>query len=189
MNIAEWDQRYRTGERADADLYAPPTPLVARTASGLQAGRALDIACGTGRNAVWLAEHGWDVTAVDGAPAAIEILNDRIRDRGLKLKTITADLEAPAFAIEPDAWDLICCCYYLQRDLFPKMRAGLRGGGVVIAIAHIVKPGEPTTYKHAAYGELRSYFEDWEILHFYRGTPEDSAHKRAVEEVVARKRL
>ncbi|HLJ50458.1 MAG TPA: methyltransferase domain-containing protein [Bryobacteraceae bacterium] len=189
MKISEWDLRYRTKERPDADLHAPPTPLVVGTVADMAPGRALDIACGTGRNALWMAERGWNVTAVDGAPTAIQILNDRIRDRGLKMTTRVVDLEKPEFAIEPESFDLICCCYYLQRDLIPKIRAGLRPGGVAIVIVHVVGPGEAPNYKHTAPGELRGFFEDWEILHEFHGLPDDSAHKRAVDEVVARKRL
>ena len=103
MKIEEWEQRYRSGERAAEDLYAPPTPLVIKTASDLPPGRALDIACGTGRNAIWLAEHGWQVTAADGAPVAIEILEQRARERGLNIGTRVADLEAPRQRIRLDA--------------------------------------------------------------------------------------
>ena len=51
-----------------------PHPLLVEAASKLTPGRALDLACGTGRNALWLAQHGWDVTAVDASPTAIETL-------------------------------------------------------------------------------------------------------------------
>lgn len=187
MKIDEWEQRYRSGERAAEDLYAPPTPLVIKTASELPPGRALDIACGTGRNALWLAQHGWQVTAVDGARVAIEILEQRARERGLNLTTNVADLEAPAFTIASESYDLICDCYYLQRSLFPGIRAGLRAGGTVIAIVHLTRPGEEITYKHAAPAELREFFADWDILHYREGEPIDEAHKRGVAELVARK--
>lgn len=187
MKIAEWDQRYRSGECAAQDLYAPPTPLVVDTASLLRPGDALDVACGTGRNAIWLAEHGWRVTAVDGAPAAIDVLHEREEERGLAIRAKVADLEAPDFRIEPESFDLICKCYYLQRSLFPQVREGLRPGGVVVAIVHLVRPGEEITYKHAAPGELRAFFDDWEIVCYREGSPNDAAHKRAVAELVARK--
>lgn len=187
MKIAEWEQRYRSGERAAEDLYAPPTPLVMKTASEIPAGRALDMACGTGRNALWLAEHGWQVTAVDGARAAIEILEQRARERGLNITTAVADLEAPGFTIAPESYDLICDCYYLQRSLFPQIRAGVRTGGTVIAIVHLARPDEEITYKHAAAGELREFFPDWDVLYYREGEPIDEAHKRGVAELVARK--
>ncbi len=189
MRIEEWDARYRGGERAAEDLFAAPTPLVVQAAAKLDPGAALDIASGTGRNAIWLAEHGWKVTAVDGAPTAIDILNQRAGERGLEIRAQVADLEGGDFKIEPAAFDLIVKCYYLQRTLIPAVRAGVRPGGVAIVIVHLARAGEATTYKHAAPGELRGFFADWEVVHYYEGRPEDAAHKRAVAEVVARRPL
>jgi tellurite methyltransferase len=187
MRIEEWDARYRSGERAAEDLFAGPAPLVVQTAARLEPGSALDLACGTGRNSIWLAEHGWTVTAVDGSSAAIEILNRRAIERGLAAGASVVDLEGGDLRIAPDSWDLILKCYYLQRGLLPAVRAGVRPGGVAVVIVHMALPGERTTYKHAAPGELRGYFADWEVLHYFEGQPEDAAHKRAVAEVVARK--
>lgn len=184
MRVEEWDARYRAGERAE-DLVTAPTPLVARAVSKLNPGSALDIACGTGRNAIWLAERGWSVTAVDGAAAAIDVLNKRAK--GLEIRTRVADLEGRDFSIEPGAWDLILKCYYLQRSLIPAIRDGVRPGGVAVVIVHLAQPRESTSYKHAAPGELRGFFSDWDVLHYFEGQPEDAVHKRAVAEVVARK--
>jgi len=186
MRIQEWDARYRSRERAE-DFSAAPTPLLVETARKLAPGKALDVACGTGRNAIWLAAHGWTVTAVDGAPAAIEILNARAQQRGLDIRTRVADLESANFEMETDSWDLVSKCYYLQRSRIPAVKAGVRPGGIAIVIVHLVPPGDKITYKHAAPGELRGFFADWEILHYFEGQPDDAAHKRAVAEVVARK--
>jgi len=187
MHIEEWDARYRTGERAEEDLSAPPTPLVVQFAVNLTPGKALDLACGPGRNAIWLAEHGWDVKAVDGSKAAIEILEHRAAARGLDIHTKVADLERLKFHIEPRSYGLICKCYYLQRSLMPAVLEGVRPDGMAIVIVHLAEAGEETTYKHAAPGELRRFFDGWEILHDYEGPPRDSAHKRSVAEIVARK--
>src|SRR5438270_12402266 len=118
MDIRGWDQRYRLGERPAEDLDPRPTPLVVTTAKQVPPGKALDLACGTGRNALWLAEQGWSVTAVDGAPTAIEILQRRASDRGLHVDARVADIESGGYQIEPSTWDLIAISYYLQRDLF-----------------------------------------------------------------------
>lgn len=187
MNLHDWNHRYRTGERRAEDIDADPTPLVVSAAGRLPPGRALDLACGAGRNALYLASCGWQVTAVDGAGAAIEILRERARERGLNLDARVADLESAQFQIELETWDLICDCYYLQRDLLPLMRGGVRPGGIVIVIVHLADPGEPAAPTRAVPGELRRLFADWQILHYYEGAPADAAHKRAVAELVARR--
>jgi tellurite methyltransferase len=187
VEIHEWDERYRLRERPEEDLDAAPTPLVVATVGNLKPGKALDLACGAGRNALWLAEHGWDVTAVDGASTAIEILRNRALERGLKISAAVADLEEGEFAIEPSRWDLIAMCYYLQRNLFEPAKQGVVRGGIVISIVHITEPGEEPTPRRLRPRELEKYFAGWQILHCYEGKPNDSAHRRAVAEIVARR--
>ncbi|MDQ1472354.1 MAG: tellurite methyltransferase [Bryobacterales bacterium] len=83
-------------------------------------GRALDLACGSGRHALWLARQGWQVTAVDIEIQAIP-----------GVTCIQADLEAHEYRIEPDSWDLIVCWLYWQPDLMPQIARGVRKGGIV----------------------------------------------------------
>ena len=187
MEIRAWEKRYRSRARSAEDFDAAPAPLLIETARKLRPGKALDLACGTGRNALWLAEHAWRVTAVDGAPSAIRVLLDRASDRHLKIDTRVADLEKHEFEIVPDAWDLIAMCYYLQRDLFVPAKRGIVAGGALLAIVHITHPGEEATSHRLNPGELKNYFRGWEILHSYEGRPRDAAHKRLVAEVAARK--
>jgi SAM-dependent methyltransferase len=83
-------------------------------------GRALDLACGSGRHARWLEARGWDVTAVDLEIEPIE-----------GVRCVQADLERHEFVIEPDARDLIVCWLYWQADLLPDIALGVRPGGIV----------------------------------------------------------
>ena len=189
MEIHKWNERYRLRERPAEDLDAAPTPLLVETAAKLKPGKALDLACGAGRNALWLAEHGWEVTAVDGAPAAIEILRTRASERALKITTVVADLEKADFEIEPSRWHLIAMCYYLQRNLFEPAKRGVTPGGILIAIVHVNEPGEAEGPHRLRPGDLEQYFTGWEILHRYEGRANDSAHRRAVAEIVARRPL
>jgi len=184
LSIAEWDQRYRTGEK----VFDKPSPLVVRFASSLAPGAALDLACGPGRNALYLAEQRWRVTAVDGSEVAIEILGERARERKVEVDARVADLELGEFRIQPDSFDLICCCYYFQRDLFSSIKSGVRPGGLVIAIIHLLSPDEPEGKpRRACPGELRSYFADWEMLHSYEGASNEPEHHRPVAEIVAKR--
>jgi tellurite methyltransferase len=189
MQIHRWDERYGLGERAKEDLDAAPNPLRVETAGKIPPGKALDVACGAGRNALWLAEHGWKVTAVDGAPNGIEILRRRASERGLIVDTRIADLEKGEYRIEESSWDLIAMCFYLQTSLFERAKRGVRPGGIVLAIVHIAEPGHEPTEHQLRPGELEKYFTGWEILHRHEGKPNDQAHKRISAELVARRPL
>jgi len=185
--MTDWDERYRSGAGADDE----PHPLVMEFASNLVPGRAFDVACGAGRHAIWLAERGWRVTAVDSSRVAIEILRRRANEKGLAIDSRIADLERHEFIIEPEAYDLIVNCRYLQRDLFPAIRASVRVGGVVIAVIAMmddnpeVKPMNPAFLLNP--GELRAEFEGWELLRDFEGKPAGEESRRATAELVARR--
>ncbi|MGE0884037.1 MAG: methyltransferase domain-containing protein [Blastocatellales bacterium] len=166
-----------------------PHPLVVEFAGKLNPGRALDVACGVGRHALYLAERGWQVTAVDSSIVAIEILANRACELGIQIDARIADLEKSEFVIEPEAYDLIVNCHYLQRDLFPAIKSGVCIGGVVIAVIAMedddpqVKPMNPAFLLRP--GELRAQFEGWELLHDVEA--KTGAGKRAMAEIVARR--
>jgi tellurite methyltransferase len=182
MDIAGWENMYRTGQRGGEEH---PTALLVETISALRPGTCVDLACGTGRNALYLAEKGWSVLAIDGAASAIESLRRRASERKLNIEARTADLTAPEFRLPENGFDLVLIAYYLQRDLIPVAKKAVRPGGVLIAIAHIPEAGETPRVNRAQPGELRRYFSDWEILHDYEGASRDPAHRRPVAEIVA----
>ncbi|HEX4773504.1 MAG TPA: class I SAM-dependent methyltransferase [Bryobacteraceae bacterium] len=184
MDIAGWEEMYRTGERGNENA---PTILLVETLEKLAPGVGIDLASGAGRNAIYMAERGWTVTAVDGSARAIQLLEQRAAACGLKIQTYVSDLTASEFVMPPDAFDLVLIAYYLQRDLFAKAKAAVRPAGVIIAIAHIAEDGEQWTEKRAAPGELQTFFKDWQILWNYEGASRDPAHKRPVAEIVARR--
>ncbi len=149
-----WDEYYRG--RANADL--SPEPLVVEAAEWLPPGRALDLACGTGRHALYLAKLGWRVTAVDASRVALDLL--RRNARGLPVAARHADLERGEFTIAPETYDLICDFLYLQRSLFPAIREGLRPGGVFLGALRL-----DGTFRIEP-GELRREFAAWKILYY-----------------------
>ena len=151
-----------------------PRAFVEEIARDLAPGRALDLACGDGRNALWLAERGWRTTAVDKAPLAAR--------PGIDVHT--ADLERHDFKIDEDAWDLIVMSYYLQRDLFPKILRGLKPGGVAIVIVHMFEPGHEASRFSLQPGELRESFRECDILAYREGKPALAA--RAVAQIAVR---
>ena len=161
--IEKWNQRYRAGDQG----LETPAPLVVEFAGSLQPGSALDLASGPGRNALYLAERGWRVTAVDGSAVAIDLLHARARERKLSIDASLVDLEAGEFEVEPASFDLVLSCYYLQRSLIPRMKDALRPSGLVIMIVLLAAAHQPQGTPTRAYpGELRAFFDGWRILHY-----------------------
>ncbi len=184
MSLEDWNRRYQAGQQ----LFRIPAPLVQEFAGPLQPGTALDLACGPGRNALFLAERGWRVTAVDGSPTAMDVLRQRARVKNVNIDAHVADLERGQYEIPPSAFDLILDCYHLQRDLIPAMQRGVRPGGTIVAIVHLADADQPdATPTRATPGELRACFAGWNILHYFEGAPHESCHQRPVAEIVARK--
>lgn len=121
---AKWDARHRDGP--------PPEPaaILELNAHLLPAtGCALDLACGLGGNALFLAKRGLQVDAWDLSPVAIQRLDAWSRAAKLPLVAQVRDLlMAPP---PPDQFDLICVSHFLDRDLFPALGAALRPGGLL----------------------------------------------------------
>jgi len=115
--------------------------------AGVQPGKALDLASGSGRHALWLSERGWAVTAVD-------ILDEKIPG----VHCVRADLEYHEYQIAPDAWDLIVCWLYRQPDLLPEIARGVRAGGVV-ALA-----GKTRGRFATSLAEYREAFDGWKEI-------------------------
>lgn len=90
-------------------------------------GKALDIAMGEGRNAVFAASLGYEVTGIDISEAAAENSLKLAKERHVDLNAITADLDD--FELGENKYDLILCFYFLDRRLFPKIKAALKPGG------------------------------------------------------------
>ncbi|MCY4600693.1 MAG: class I SAM-dependent methyltransferase [Acidobacteria bacterium] len=190
--IAKWNARYAALKPA---AEPDPSPLLTAAVEGLEPGQALDLACGAGRHAVWLAARGWRVTAVDGAPAALERLRARAAEAGCRdrIEPYLADLEAepPEFTIAAAAYDLIVDCQFLHRPLFQRIRAGLRPGGLFVAALHI--PAGDGARGHGYVlerGELArlAIGWGWTVLHgAERDAPAASDHGLGVAEIVARR--
>lgn len=187
--MVDWDERYRSGEYASLT----PSALLRRAIDGVKPGMALDLACGAGRHAIHLVENGWQVTAVDSSAVGIELLRVRARERDHSIDARVVDLEKDEFDWVPNAYDLICDLYYLQVDLFPKICRSLKPGGLFVAAIHLADhdpSSEGTTHRFVLEsGELRGYFEDWEILHYREtvGIDTDAGqHHRRTAELIAR---
>jgi SAM-dependent methyltransferase len=172
----EWDERYR---RPDYWAGREPVPFLCQVLPILPRGKALDVASGEGRNAVFLAQHGWQVTGVERSSAGIEKTVALAAARGVRvvanagahgtgsLRLVQADLEQ--FELPVGAFDVVTVFYYLQRSLLPAIRRALRPGGVLVyetyTIQQLEYPHGPRSPEHLLQpGELRDAFSDLEIL-------------------------
>jgi SAM-dependent methyltransferase len=141
MDANDWDNRYAATELVWS---AEPNRFVAEIVSPLTPGTAIDIAAGEGRNAIWLVQHGWTVTATDFSPVAIERMQARaaelLGDDAGRLTPLVADATVPAPA-SPAAYDLVLFSY-LQlppAEWRKALRHGVeavRPGGRVLVVGH-----------------------------------------------------
>src|SRR5205823_4770937 len=91
--IEHWENRYRAGERPPWDTGRVSAELVRRlTQFPVPPGRAVELGCGTGTNAVWLAQHGFEVTAIDISPTAIAQAEQSARGAGVAVRFLAADV-------------------------------------------------------------------------------------------------
>lgn len=161
-----WDQRYRDGSyRARPH----PTELLQQWQPELPRGRALDIACGAGRNALYLAGCGYEVDAVDISPTALERAREQARERGLEVNFIEADLDS--FVPDHERYDLVVVARYVNRKLLPRLARALKPGGALLYEHHIrteleVDGPKDPDFRFAP-DELRNQFAGLD-LRFYR---------------------
>jgi SAM-dependent methyltransferase len=153
-------------------------------------GRALDLACGSGRHAVWLAQRGLHVQALDSSDQAIAHLAATALRLRLTVDAQIRDLETtPPPTLGAGVFDLIVAFNYLHRPLFPSLLAALADGGVLVyetftrAQALRGRPTDPQFLLEP--GELCALVGDLAILDAREGDVEG----RCVASIVARKRV
>ena len=171
-----WDARWaREPSRYGDDA----NPFVVEELSSLTPRRVLDAACGRGRNAVWLADRGHTVTAVDISPVAIDQARALAQPRGAAVEFVAADL----LEWEPEAggYDVILLSYLqvpaeVRRRVHRRLASALRPGGIVLLVAHHADNlehghGGPD-YPEVLYSEadLRSDFDDLNLVRNERVT-------------------
>jgi SAM-dependent methyltransferase len=159
-----WNRRY-----TERPWPTDPSPwLIANAGFFRSPGAALDIAGGTGRNAIWLAARGWDVTITDVSNIAIELAATRARSCDVTLHTVEADLADGHLPSGP--WDAIMVFHYLDRDLFPAFPDVLQPGGIVIGSLATVRNLERNDRPPRPYlldeGELPGLIEDLEVVNY-----------------------
>jgi len=183
-----WDKRFGRKEFA---LGKEPNPFLKKHIRLLPKGKALDMATGEGRNAVFLAQHGFEVNAVDISERGLKKVKKLAREKGVKINTFLVDLDQ--YPIEKERYDLIANFYFLKRRLIPRIKKGLKKGGKVIFETYLLEHRKLGTGgpKQAKYflkpNELLRLFKDCRILFYREGIFKEGGRRKAVASLIAEK--
>lgn len=169
---AKWDRKWRDMLRP-----AAPSDLLQAHADALPGGLAVDLACGLGQNALWLAAHAYQVLGVDISHVALQRARRRARSRQLQERVLFAQVDLDRWRLPRLSVDLVCVFRFLDRDLFPVLQGALRPGGFLFYQTRHVGLLERVPDANPDYllqrGELPGAFTGWNIL-TYREGPEDA---------------
>ncbi|HMM28352.1 MAG TPA: class I SAM-dependent methyltransferase [Aggregatilineaceae bacterium] len=161
-----WDRRYANPDalkRKDG----PDALLVRHTPPAGPGARALELACGLGHNAIWLAEQGYTVDALDISLTALRLARETMLARGVRgVHFVAADLDH--FPLPERQYDVVCVFRFLDRALFPALRERVRSGGVIVYqtlnTGHLEKHPDTRPDHMLRRGELPQQFPGWTVL-------------------------
>jgi tellurite methyltransferase len=186
----KWDARYRAGAYEER---AHPTALLAEWLDRLPRGSALDVACGAGRNAVFLAAAGHAVDAVDISSAALERGHATAEQRGVDIGWHCADLEERPGALPRGPYDLVVWVRYVNAALWPEIVSRLAPAGHVLVEQHLVTSADVVGPTSAAFrlapGELARAAADLRTVYEHEGLIVDpDGRTAALAQLIARRR-
>jgi tellurite methyltransferase len=170
-----WNARYREGAK-DHD----PSPFLEGLDDLLpRRGRALDVAGGAGRHALWLARRGLAATLADVSDVALATAARAAAAEGMPLATVQVDLEREPLPAGP--WDVVTVFYFLQRSLFPAITGALAPGGLLV-VAHptrsnLARHPRPGADHLLDDGELPALVGGLEIVSYEEGWCDSGRHE------------
>lgn len=175
-----WNERYRLGAYADREH---PSPWLVACLPRAPTGRALDVACGAGRNALFLAERGYAVTGVDISAEALSRAGQSARTRGLEVEWIEHDLDAGPGVRGP--FDLIVLIRYVDPALLRILCRELVPSGCIVVEEHLATErddvaGPRTPAFRVPSGALRRAAADLDVIDSFEGEVSDPDGRPAV---------
>ncbi len=175
----KWNGKYQNAEGVPA---LPSAVLVGLADFLPMNGRAIDVAGGAGRNAIWLSQRGLDVTIADVSAIGLQLAAERASVAGVSLTPLQVDLEEEPFPTGP--WDLIVSVCYLQRQLFSAYPRVLAPGGLLVVIqptvTNLEKHDKPPRPFLLEVGELPRLVSGLEIVHYTEEWLDDGRHDAVV---------
>ncbi len=194
MRREDWDRRYADVENLWS---AKPNRFLVAEVEPLPPGRALDLACGEGQNAIWLATLGWDVAGVDFSEIAIAKAQARAEREGVAVDFAVADLLE--YEPEPGAYDLVLLLYLHlvppeRRLVLERASAALAPGGTLLLVGHdlanmtegVGGPSDPTI--HVTPGQVAAELPGLEVEKAERVYREVAGEGRAAIDALVRAR-
>ena len=183
-----WDERFKGKGFA---FGKEPNPFLKKHFHLLPKGKVLDLAAGEGRNAVFLAQHGFDVDAVDISEKGLGKARRFANEMGVKINSLMADLDT--YKIEKERYDLIANFYFLKRSLIPRIKKGLKKGGRIIFETYILEhrnissEGPKDRKYYLKPNELLQLFKDFQVLFYREGIFKEGGRRKAVASLIAEK--
>ncbi len=184
----QWDKRFR---KKGFVLGKEPNVFLKNHIHLFLKGKALDIASGEGRNAVFLAQHGFEVDALDISKEGLKKAIKLSREKGVKINPIHVDLDQ--YDIGKEKYDLIINLYFLKRRLIPKIKRGLKRRGKVLFETYTLEhrnlggSGPKQAKFFLKPNELLRLFKDFQILFYREGIFKEGGKKKAIASLIAEK--
>lgn len=186
--MTTWDERFRSGEYPwDVE----PSPVLREYVEEGTDGRALDVACGTGRNAVFLASRGYAVDAIDQSVEGLRITRQNAEDRGVSERLDVIQADATQFEYPEDRYDVVAVSFFRTLDRLGDLKAALQPGGHLFYQHHLRSdpPAErgPSTERYRfCSNELLRACLDLTVLYYEESSEQVSGKRSATVETVAR---
>ena len=193
MDRDDWNARY---DQSELIWSAAPNTFVREHTADLEPGRALDLACGEGRNAIWLAENGWDVVATDFSDVAISKAAALADHRGVSVDFRVED--AAALSSHETGYDLVVIAYLhldpaILGTIVDRAAGQLTAGGTLVIVGHHVDnptrghggPPDPAVlYDPAAIAERLGTLDVVTATDVERTVPTDTGDATAIDALV-----
>lgn len=181
-----WDEKYDQ----DFDFSKEPSSFLKEQIHILPRGRTLDMAMGTGRNAIFLATHGYEVDGIDYSEVAVEKVRSFAKRKSLRINAKQEDLTK--YQIAKNTYDVILNFYFLERSLIPQMKKALKRGGMLLFETYTTEQPKYGRPHNPAYllkpNELLNSFMDLYIIYYHERIDKQKKEIRAIASLLAQKR-
>jgi SAM-dependent methyltransferase len=186
--MTTWDERFRAGEYPSEP---DPSPILREYVDGTSTKRALDVACGTGRNAIFLAEQGYEVDAVDQSVEGLRITRDTAADRGVGERINLIQADASQFEYPETQYDVVTISFFRLLERLGDLKDALSQDGLLFYQHHLRSdpPAEagPSTQRYRfRSNELLHACLDLTVLYYEESSERREGTLSATVEIVAR---